>query len=183
MAWDETEAKARARWAYEFGRLRMAARAGWLLAPMIALAYLRCGQPPLSLTTGALLTAVVLGLLWRGSAWGAAVVPGLLAGAAPLLLPLLIGYSGHLCIGGVCLALCMYSCLVGGLIAGVILGLRAARLEVGRWVFLLAGCLVATLEGALGCAPAGIGGLLGMMGGVIMASAPMGLCLRLSTRS
>lgn len=183
MAWDKTELETRARRAYEIGRIQAAARGVWLLAPMTLLACLRCGQPALSLTTGALLFAAVFGLLWRGRAWSAAVTPGLLAGAVPFLLPLLVGYTGHVCVGGVCFALCMPPCLIGGLVAGFVLGLRAARMDEGRGAFLLAGCLVAALEGALGCAPAGIGSLLGMAAGVVVISAPLGLTLRLSARS
>lgn len=165
--------------AYERGRLRCALRVGWLLAPMIALSCLSCGRTPLSLVTGMLLFAVTVALGWRGEAYGAAVVPGLCAGSAPLLLPILVGRTARLCLGGLCGSLCGPMCFLGGLIAGIVLGARGSRFEAGRSVFLGSGLLIAGLTGVLGCALGGALGVLGMLVGMLLGTVPVALAMPL----
>lgn len=164
--------EARARRAYELGRLRGAL---WVSPFAIAAgaAALACGRPaPLVLAlTGALL-ALGVGLSFRGGAAGRAVLPGLAAGSAPLALPLLMATVGHACFGPACLSLCQPSCIAGGAVAGIVIARAAA--QPGRDLrFLAAAVAVAGLTGALGCTIAGAFGVLGMLAGAVAAGTPV----------
>lgn len=164
---------ARARRAYELGRLGAGLRRAWPVVPMAMLSLAGCGQPGFAAGAAALLVAAVTLLSWRGEAWGRAVVPGLLAGALPLVVPLFVRALGHACAGGSCLPVCLVACGASGAAAGALLGVRAARLARGRGAFLAGGALVATLAGALGCVVAGATGLLGMAAGFLAATTPL----------
>jgi len=80
----------RARRAYELGRLRAALR----VAPFVlaaAAAAVACGRP-LALTSAlaGTLLVVCVGGSYAGGPGGRGIVPGLIAGAAPLAMPLLM---------------------------------------------------------------------------------------------
>ena len=162
----------RARRAYEMGRLRHAAR----LAPFVVVAggaALACGRP---LLPTAVLTCVLLplcvGVSFAGGPAGRGVVPGLLAGAAALAMPLLISTVGHACFGDACMRLCLPACVVGGGIAGGVIAKLAVRHERDPR-FLGAALAVTALTGALGCTVSGAFGVLGMLAGVLAAGAPL----------
>jgi hypothetical protein len=111
----------------------------------------------------------------RGQVYGRALLPGLLAGSAPLVLPLVLRASGHCCIGGACWSLCMLGCVGGGLLAGIAIGVVAGGEEEDRGTFLLAATLVAGLSGVLGCAMAGLSGIAGMVISIAALTAVYGL--------
>jgi len=162
----------RARRAYELGRLRAALR----VAPFVlagAAAAVACGRP--AALTGALagtLLVVCVGVSYAGGPGGRGVVPGLIAGAAPLGMPLLMATLGHACFGPACMSLCLPACVVGGAIAGVVIARSAASREPDRR-FVAAAVAVAALTGALGCTIAGVAGVLGMLAGTVAAGAPV----------
>jgi hypothetical protein len=170
---DSTRAKHKARRAYELGRLRYAARAGVLVAPMTGLAWVANERPLLALTTGVLLCLLVIGYGWRGGVLARAIAPGLLAGSAPLVLPLLLRAAGHCCVGGACVPVCMLGCVVGGVCAGVALGLAATAERAQCWAFLAAASVLAGFAGVLGCAIVGLAGIVGMVTAVIVTSLPV----------
>jgi len=162
----------RARRSYELGRLRHALR----LAPFVivaAAAAVACGRP---LLLAAALTCVLLplcvGLSFTGGPAGRGVVPGLLAGAPALAMPLLIATVGHACFGEACLSLCLPACVVGGGIAGAVIAKLAVR-QARDPRFLAAALAVAALTGALGCTISGAAGVLGMLAGVVAAGTPL----------
>jgi len=162
----------RARRAYELGRLRAALR----VAPFVvaaAIAAIACGRPaaPTYALAGALLVFCV-GVSYAGGPGGRGVVPGLVAGAAPLGMPLLMATVGHACFGPACMSLCLPACVVGGAVAGVVIAKSAARRDPDPR-FLAAAIAVAALTGALGCTIAGVAGVLGMLGGTVAAGAPV----------
>jgi hypothetical protein len=164
--------ESRARRAYEFGRLGAGARRAAPLLIPIALALLGCGSPREVLACGgALLIAVTL-FLWRGQDFEAGVGPGVAAGLAPLLLPVLTRGAGHLCSPGVCLLLPAV-CALGGLLGGCLLGLLAPPPRVGRMVPFAVACTVAALTGAVGCLLYGLVGLLVMGAGLAAGVAPL----------
>jgi hypothetical protein len=164
--------EARARRAYELGRLRRASS----LAPFILLgaaAAFACGRPLLLTTSLAgVLLPVCVGLAFAGGPAGRGVVPGLLAGAAALAMPLLVMTIGHACFGDACLSLCLPACVVGGAAAGAVIAKLAARHERDPR-FLGSALAVAGLMGALGCTIAGTAGVAGMLAGVLAAGAPL----------
>ncbi|MCA1826447.1 MAG: hypothetical protein ABR567_08380 [Myxococcales bacterium] len=174
---DESVLAARARRAYELGRMRWSLR----FAPAVAAAFVAavaCGRPLdlcAALAAAALLVAV--GLSFAGGDAGRAVAPGLVAGSFALVLPLAVRTIGHLCLGEACMSLCMPSCVIGGALAGGFLALRAARDERGG-VFLVSAVAIAGLTGSLGCTLAGMAGVCGMLAGVLVAGTPVLLAAR-----
>ena len=166
----------RARRAYELGRARTALRYAPIVA-VAALAAMSCGRPAgLSCALGAALFLLTGALCFLGGIGGRAVVAGLLAGCAPLALPLLTRTLGYACLGDRCASLCMPACVVGGIAAGAVVGLLSARWidtprdELG---FAASALAVAALTGCLGCTLAGAAGVLGMLAGVAAGSAPV----------
>ncbi|OLD09563.1 MAG: hypothetical protein AUI90_03830 [Deltaproteobacteria bacterium 13_1_40CM_3_69_14] len=158
MAADELDLRlqARARRAYELGRLLAALR----LAPFVlaaAVAAIACGRPfPVTCALALPLLLLSVGLAYAGGPAGRAVRPGLLAGAGALAAPLLMATVGHACFGPACMSLALTTVR------------RDADLP-----FVLGALAVAALTGALGCTLAGAAGVLGMLAGVVVAGAPV----------
>lgn len=170
--------RARALWAYELGRLRLGLRAALFVIPMIGITLLANQQHEIPLIMGGLLLILAIGLLWRGETYGRAVMPGLLAGAAPLLLPLVLRAGGHCCFGGACWSVCMLGCIGGGLVTGVVLGLASAAQPQQRWTFLGTAMLIAGVAGMLGCLIVGAAGILGMTLALLVSSSTVALASR-----
>ena len=172
MAMNEAALQARARRAYEWGRLRWSLR----LVPLVALAAgaaAACGRPAgLCCALGAAVAGLAVGLSWAGGSGGRAVAPGLIAGVCALALPLAMRTVGHFCESDVCMTLCLPACVVGGGLAGVLLALRAVREEQGA-LFAVSGLALAGLMGALGCTLSGAAGVAGMLAGAIIAGGPV----------
>jgi len=172
MKSDLASLQRRARLSYELGRLRAGLRLALLVVPLLAVASLGARGPSDRLLLGGALLSVCLLLGWRGQAYGRAVVPGLLAGLAPLLLPLALRAGGHCCMTGPCWTICMVGCISGGLIAGGALGFLAARQRQQPLVFLASSGALAILSGTIGCAVVGSAGVVGMVAGALIASLP-----------
>jgi hypothetical protein len=164
--------EARARRAYEMGRLRSALR----LAPFVALAAaaaVACGRPlTLACALAGVLLPLTVGLSFAGGAAGRAVVPGLLAGGAALVMPLLVATVGHACIGPACMSLCLPACVLGGGVAGAVIA-RTAVVQGSVPAFLAPALAVAALMGSLGCTISGAAGVIGMLAGVVAAGTPL----------
>ena len=173
MAPNERELLARARRAYEWSRLRGALPAGLWVVPMMA-ASLAIGGPGtwLRAAAGVALALLLVFLAWRGGAAGRAIGPGLVAGLAPLALPL-ITRSLHLCGIQGCMALCMPACIAGGIVGGLVVAWTTTRVTAGRATFTLAAAAIAMLAGAIGCFVAGFGGFLGMVAAVAVLPMPV----------
>jgi hypothetical protein len=139
----------------------------------VALSMLLGHAPLASASFGAALLATAVLFHWRGRGLGAAVAPGLLAGAVPLLL-LLTMKCGAWCsiMGGDCMAYCGRFCAVGGLCAGLVLGAWSRRREEYGAMFLVAGGVIAALTGLLGCFVGGVTGALWMAAGEAFAALP-----------
>ena len=174
MAADELDLRlqARARRAYELGRLLAALR----LAPFVLAATgaaIACGRP-LAVTCVLTLPLLLLsvGLAYAGGPAGRAVLPGLLAGGGALAAPLLMATVGHACLGPACMSLALPACIAGGGLAGLVIARTTARRDADL-PFLLGALAVAALTGALGCTIAGAAGVLGMLAGVVVAGAPV----------
>lgn len=176
---DPSLQRARARRAYELGRWRYALRAAPAVLAMIALSIAAGGSALLAGVAGVALLGLSVALGWRGQVWGRAVLPGLLAGSAPLVLPPLLRSAGHCCIGGSCWSLCLLGCTLGGLLAGVAIGVTSAREREGQAKFLCAATAVAGLAGILGCAIVGAAGITGMALAVLLSSVPAAAVARL----
>jgi hypothetical protein len=168
----KTGLEARARRAYETGRLNDAVRRASPLVPLLALALLGCAPSQEVLACAGALLVVVTLLLWRGQDWGVGVGPGIVAGLVPLLFPIFAEAGGHLCMSGTCLLLPVI-CAAGGLLGGLLLGILAPRPRPGRMVPFMVACSVASLMGGVGCLLYGLVGLGVMVAG--MAGGTLGL--------
>lgn len=180
---DRQSTRALAKRAYERGRLRFGARAATAVVPMTALSFLVCREPVLTALAGVVLLGLSVGFRWWGQALGRAVTPGLLAGSAPLVLPLLLRTSGHCCVGGACWSVCMLGCILGGVLSGVMIGVAAAAEKEHRSTFLIGATLIAGFAGMLGCAIAGAAGIAGMALAVVASSLPIAAVSRLRSAS
>ena len=175
---EPTELRARARRAYEFGRVRLGARACGA-AMLIAAAALALGRPLFPTALLALsLGVVAAALAFRGGAGGRAVWPGLAAGTGAMLLPLGVTTAGCAMFGPACMRFCLPACVVAGCVIGAALALLAAREERGPREFLLAGTAIAALTAALGCTLAGAAGVAGMAVGTLAMGAPVWIAAR-----
>ncbi len=155
----------------------MALRWALFVPVLTALSCVCCQSVARSLLCGALLAALVVGLLWRGQHLGRVVLPGVLAGLAPFSLAVCAELGGHACAAGTWCTFFLATCAVGGVVAG----LFVASSTRGSWSELLAGAFLAGLTGALGCLVAGLLGLLGLGAGLLLGAAPM-FALRLKER-
>ena len=172
---DSLELRARARRAYELGRLAAGLRGAWPLLALLPLSLLLHGGNRVGLTllaaAGALVAAVVLG--WRGGAFARGVAVGWLAGLPPLLLPMLVMARLEACAH--CedrWQHCLLACAAGGLLAGVLVGWRAARQERAPERFAWSAALIAWLTGLLGCTLIGALGAVGLVIGLAVATVP-----------
>ena len=159
----------RIRIAYERGRLVRAALAALPVGGLVLIAFLFSRTPAWTTGCGALLVVATVVLLWRGRAWGRAVLPGVVAGSVPLALALIAMNVGHVCSHGHCMSLCLPACFGGAVIAGLWLAQRMRR--TGRRA-LLASATVALATGAMGCGCIGTGGLVGLGLGLILMITP-----------
>jgi hypothetical protein len=163
--------RARAKAAYERGRLRDGALAGSFAVPL-ALAVGVVEQHVLGcFVVGVALAMVIAALHWRGRDLGRGIVPGVVAGVVPLALAL-VSMKTHFCIGGSCASACIAACSAGGVVAGVFSAWFARRSALPRAAWVSAGS-VALLVGALGCLCVGVFGVLGLVAGLLVGSVPI----------
>jgi hypothetical protein len=172
---EATDLRTRCKSAYERGRVQLGLRAAWPVLPIAALSMLLTHRPAVTLAVSALLIVVAVSFRARGLAYGRALVPGFVAGAAPLALPILLRSGGHCCIGDACWQVCMLGCIGGGLVAGLSLGMATAAQPESRGTFLIAATAVAGLVGMLGCAISGASGVIGMVVAMLITSLPVTL--------
>jgi hypothetical protein len=174
MAAPEAVLQARARSAYERGRLRAALPLTATSVPMVALALLATGRLAATLAGGALLAALLAAASWRGQDFARGARTGLLAGLGPYLLPLATRCTAHLCVDGVCL-LYPAVCISGGVLAGlaVVFLARRAVPRAPSAAYVGAALAVAGLAGSLGCVMAGAVGVFGMAGGLAVGATPL----------
>ena len=169
----ETALRARARRAYERGRLVSALWYAAPLVPIVAWTWSWCRYPALAALCGATLVGLTIAWRWRGQVWARAVLPGLGAGLPPLVLPFVMREASQVCVGEMCCSLCLVGCIGGGALAGVLIGRRAASLTEGRGTFLAAAGVLALLAGAPACVFAGVIGLAGLLIGFAGGTAPV----------
>lgn len=170
--------RARVRRSYELSRVYLGMRSAWWAIPPVAFSFLTAHSARTSTVLGVGLVLAIVVLRWLGNAFGRAIAPSLLAGSAPLVLPLLLRGSEHTCLGGACWSACMLGCIVGGLAAGATIGWLSAREREHRWSFLAAATFLTVLTGSLGCAVVGAAGTIGMLLAVIVSSLPVYLVVQ-----
>jgi hypothetical protein len=152
---------ARARRAYEWGRLRRALLGALPLALLIgpALALTPRVVPTLILATTLLLGAI--GLLWLGHGYPRAALLGVAAGALPLGLVLCSSRLGHACAGSMCMEFCFATSALGGAAAGALIGSWAFEKRVSALLLLTASAF-GLLTGAMGSTCVGLLGVVAL---------------------
>lgn len=170
----ETAIKARARRAYEFGRVKLAFEALLYIVPIVLLAsFQSMASRQSNVALGVTLSLVAMGFLWRGEVYARAASTGLVSGAIPLIVPLMMQSSDYCCMDGACSSICLPLCAGSGLVAGLIVGMRVASEQQARWRFAFSAIVVSGLTGSLGCAGMGLSAVLGMVAAIAASSAPI----------
>jgi len=164
--------RAEARRRYEKGCLLLALSRSAPLLAVVPVILLLARSRSLAAASALLLLATSVLFLFQGRAYGRALLPGLLAGAIPFGLCALASRAGVVCTAQVCVQLCLASCISGGLIAGFLVGRRAAKLPSGRLGFLASAGWVTVVVATPVCAIAGASGVLGMLFGLAVGTAP-----------
>jgi len=165
MAVDLNQLEDRVRLAYEKGRVfRALARSAPLLGIGV-LVMLLDHRPAIILSIDALLFVTGVLLLWRGQEIGRGMLAGLVAGGFPLLFGMSLQGYQLLCHSPALMPSCVAVCSLGGLVAGLLIAWSASRRPTTPSFVLSAG-VVALLMGTLGCACAGLVGVLGLVGGL-----------------
>jgi hypothetical protein len=164
--------QARGRWMYEVGRARWASHVLAFVLPLLLLAEV-IGRPTvLVVALGAPLSVLAFGLAMVHERYARAVLAGVLAGLPALLVPLSMRCVGVVRVAGAAIDPCLPASFVSGVLAGVFVSLRALD-EKPRLFFWLAAVGVTALTGTLGCIVAGSAGVLGLMAGVVVGTAPV----------
>ena len=164
-------ARARARRAYEWGRLRRAALGVAPVLPLVAVAAWLSARPGTAWSFGLSAFALGTALLWVGREPQRAVLPGLAAGTVPLVLALCANRV-HMCGPDGCSTLCMPACIAGGVAAGAGLSLLGLRRRAG-WAWWVGASTLTLLVGAMGCSCVGYSGVFGLFGGYAVGMVPL----------
>jgi hypothetical protein len=153
--------------AYERGRIVRGLRLALLVPPLVLISLGGCGSARASIAIGAALAALVVALTYRGGSASRGVVPGLIAGIAPLVVPLFVcPWLARSGLGG---PLPLLGCVAGGVLSGVAVARFAKGQGEHRFAFALAAGLVCALTGSLGCVDVGLGGIAAMAAGLAVA--------------
>ncbi|HEU5182265.1 MAG TPA: hypothetical protein VFW45_15880 [Candidatus Polarisedimenticolia bacterium] len=166
------ELQVRARRSYETGRLARALTRSLCLAPLVWLSSCCCSEPGKLAIGGMGLVLAVTYCLWRGEAWQRGVKPGILAGGIPMLAPVVMRATNHLCVGGTCL-LAPTLCILAGLTGGIALGVLAPRPRDEGGIPFFVACLIAGFAGSVGCFVFGLIGVGGMALGFLAGATPV----------
>jgi hypothetical protein len=171
MANAEADLEGRARRAYERGRLLAGLRRAAIVLPMVAVSLLACNRPAATSIVAVALIVVIVAAEWRGIPWSHGARLGLGAGLVPLIAPVVMGASGHVCHASLCL---LYPgvCLASGGAAGALLARWVVPRGLDARLVATAG-LAAALVGGLGCLIAGFTGLVGLSLGLAAGAAPV----------
>lgn len=159
--------RARARRAYEWGRLRHATVSAW---PALLLAFASvwlCHETSLSAGIGATLFASLTSLVWYGPTTTHAARAGLRAGIMAFAVPVIV-FSSHIAPNTLSAMLVVNG--GSGIGVGILLNIESVRLQTQRNLFLGCASVVATLCGMLGCLLFGPMGLAGMAAGVLLST-------------
>ena len=161
---------ARARRAYERGRVAQGLRTATAILPMAVLSWIACDNPAATALSAIALAAVVAAAVWRGQDPGRGARIGLAAGIPSLLVPVVVRATGHVC-PSVCL-LFPTACLAGGVLGGLVLGWLAVGAGLRRSGLATAG-IAAWLAGTLGCIVMGSVGVAVLLLGLAFGLAPV----------
>ncbi len=169
---DLASLRARARAAYERGRLRVAIRSAWPVAALALLCLLADAPWTVVVPIATLHAVVAIALVHHGRTLGRAVAGGWLAGSLPLLVALASCRVPHACAGGSCSAFCLPACLAAAAVGAVALVGHARRRRLDDPASLLAAATIAGLTACMGCVTIGLASAVAALGGIALVTAP-----------
>jgi hypothetical protein len=137
---------------------------------MAVVSRIACDSPVATAAGALALATLVTWAVFRGGESARAARIGLVAGIPSLLVPVLVGATGHLC-ASMCL-LFPTACLAGGILGGLLLGGLATAARLGRSGLATAG-VAAWLAGTLGCVVMGTLGVGVLLVGLAFGAAPL----------
>lgn len=162
------------RGAYERARWRGGIKRALLCVPLVALSFFGCGPSNLGALCGVLLLGAVITATWRGGGYARGIFAGIVAGLGAIVFPWLVLGAGLNNAGsGSWPSACAIACVAGGLVVGGAVAWWAAQQNEARRAFVISACLHAALLGGLGCAVAGVAGVLGLWLGLVVAALPV----------
>lgn len=173
----EPTVSARARRAYERGRLLRGLGYTWPLLGLIPAAlWLHAASLGRIALVAAALAIALVAAAWRGRGWARGALPGVLGGLPAFFVPYLVAPAGSSCERcahpdahwSTCLALCFAASLSTGVVLAVL-----ARRDRDPRGFAASAALMAALTAAITCSLAGAAGLGGVALGVTAASLPV----------
>lgn len=160
----------RIRRAYLVGRLRLAI-VGALPSFVYVGAALAVSADRSACVIGLAQFAFAALLLFLGRPYSRGVALGYLFGIVPFVTATVAQGAGHMCLDGACMAVCAPACTAAGFVTGIGASLATVRVRGGLGSFVAtAGVVLAA--GAMGCRCLGYGSLLGLAGGMLLASVP-----------
>jgi hypothetical protein len=168
----DAQLERRGRAMYELGRARWASHVLVFVLPLILLARLIGRPTALVLGLGGALSLLAFAVAAARDRLARAVLAGILAGFPAFVVPLVLRSVGVLPLGSTAIDPCLPATFVGGVLAGVLVSVRAMD-EKRHLSFWLAAAAAAALTGTLGCSVAGSTGVLGLMAGVLVGTAPI----------
>lgn len=166
--------------AYEFGRLRAAARIGFVLIPVAAICLLESRGRPACACVAAALLGVCVWLRWRDRRGFELVTRGLRAGSIPLFAGLVFDRLGIECgFAGESTYCTAVAALVGGA-AGALIGAYTPDAQERLWGFITA-ATIAALAAIVGCVRLGLLGVVGVVAGIAFGTVVAAAASRISS--
>lgn len=153
--------------AYERARVRYALAVSAPLMGLGLLVLLLDQRPLVVLGLTGVLFLVDAAFVWRGQQFGRGALAGLAGGAIPLVFGLCM-QIGQRWWGAFALTpSCVAVCASGGVLAGFLIAWLARR-QPSPLAFVFAAGTTALLMGTVGCACAGLAGVAGLIGGLVV---------------
>jgi hypothetical protein len=157
---DLAQIERRARWRYEWARLKSALVGFAPVLLIVAVVAMLGHRPSVTAALGFVTFAGGVAMLWYGRDLKRAVLPGVAAGLVPLVLALCASHYHH-CDGETCVSFCVPACSAGGVLAGLVVAAVGHRQRAGA-MFWLSSSGLALLTGAMGCSCVGYAGVVGL---------------------
>lgn len=158
--------------AYEWGRLRTAARVAFVLVPVALLCLFENRGRAECVCVAAALLALCVWLRWRNRRGLEIVTTGLQAGSAPFLAGLVFDRLGIECGLGAASTGCTAFAALAGIAGGAFIGAQERQWQGRLWSFVTAAA-IAALAASLGCIRLGGVGLVSVVAGIALGSIVM----------
>ena len=167
MSSDVNQIERRVHRAYERGRLRWALVGAAIVLGVSVIGLLTAERTSIFYVIAGALSLLSGVYIWRGGDAGNALLPGLAAGLAPLVLSAVLLDCRSEC-SGICMRHCILVCAAGATAAGLIASFLTRR-HPRRWKAWLFAVALVPASGLLGCPHVGYGQLGGLLLGLLVS--------------